>query len=194
MTVFLASPETGVGLKIEIPFGSSDIKALMSYYVGVRAWSKGSTYSYFHEIGSDERELSPIQFHTVLSNTVGKFKKPLTFSFYKNGRKHFEPIVRFESSIRFENNDLSGKTRYLVTTDYWSVLPIEKSWESGSNRELEAETLRHSQSVYRIDSESGESEWLDGVRPSSIARMTPVKLSPEFQKLGELYEAASDSE
>lgn len=171
-------------LKIEIPFGASDIKALISYYVGVRAWSQEETRPQFHEIGTDEKELTAEEFHTVLTNNVGNDRKPLTFSFWENGKKQFEPIVRFESSIRLERV-VNGENRYLITTDYWSLRPEPKNWRSLASSKVDP-TLRHSQSVYIIG--GGKSEWLDGARPASVARMSPVKLSREFEKLSELYE------
>jgi hypothetical protein len=181
-------------LKVEIPFASSDVKALISYYVGVRAFSKADTRTHYREVGNDVRELSAEDFHLVLTNTLGRFKKPLTFSFWEDGKKHYEPIVKFESSFRLEVGK-NGENQYLVTTDFWSVRPEMKRWlieDKGSktNGIENDSTLRHSQSTYRI--QAGRSEWLDGVRPTSVARMTPVPLSLEFEKLGELYEPSAE--
>lgn len=179
--------------KIAIPFQSSDVKSLIAYYIGVRAWSQNSMNQNIREIGSIEHELSAKSFHQILTNTVGIQKAPLSFSFYEDGQKKYEPIVKYESNIRLERTE-NGESQYLITTDYYSLKPSEKSWRALSSLQNEEakqnKHLRHSQSVYRLKGE--QSEWIDGTRPSSLIRMNPVSLNQEFEKLGEIYNASHD--
>ena len=185
--------------EVEVPFGASDVKALIAYYVGVRAPGRGYSAP-AHTLGSADSELSAEAFHVVLANTVGRAGRPLTFSFWEQGTERFAPIVRFESSLRHDETT-AGRNRYLVTTDFWAVAPAPKRWkalrriesEASSERGLadEESGLRHFQAVYRID-EDGKSEWLDGVRPATLARANPTELAGDFEKLGELYEASPE--
>jgi len=169
------------GLDLEIPFAASDIKALISFYVGVRMKDR---HPDLHQIG---RESSPIEagdYHTLLSNMVGIQGHPLNSLFVVGGEILPKPITRFESEIRIQEPNV-----YLVTSHLYTPVLRSPHFKAADPTE---QTVEERMDVnYRLIVDKNQkiiqSEWLDGSRPIAALRAAPLELTPEFEKLGELY-------
>ncbi len=169
------------GLDLEIPFAASDVKALISFYVGVRMKDR---HPDLHQIG---RESSPIEagdYHTLLSNMVGIQGHPLNSLFVVGGEILPKPITRFESEIRIQEPNV-----YLVTSHLYT--PVLRSPHFKAADPTEQNVEERMDVNYRLIVDQNQkivrSEWLDGSRPIAALRAAPLELTPEFEKLGELY-------
>lgn len=120
---------------IEIPFGSSDIKALLSFayakllvrdedVLGKRCEQK----SLMDEDKCDD-DLSPLSFHVVLANQLGLRGKTIIADIdrYKEVWNH--PIVSFKSSVEDIKNVPEGKKTVIKTKLKYIDVSEKNSWE-----------------------------------------------------------------
>lgn len=173
------------GLDLEIPFAASDIKALISFYVGVRMKER---HPDLHQIGRESNPIEAGDFHTLLSNMVGIQGHPLNSLFVVGGEILPKPITRFESEIR-----IVEPNTYLVTSHLYTPVLRAPHFKAADPTEQSVE--ERIDTNYRLVVDKNQkiirSEWLDGSRPIAALRAAPLELTPEFEKLGELYEPVS---
>lgn len=119
---------------VEIPFGSSDIKALLTW-----AYSKviirpedslgkrceGNDFS--HEYC--DNDLSALSFHVVLTNKLGLRSQPIIADMdrYKEVWNH--PILSYESTIEKMVSSPTGRTAIIKTEMIYLDVLAQNSWE-----------------------------------------------------------------
>ncbi len=191
---------------INIPFGTSDIKALLSYY-----------YANFHTTsipqlgtrcedpyGSDEAaaecndDLTAASFHIALANRIGKNKRSIFADIdrYKDVWNH--PIHSYKSEVMEENEPTSGapagtvKTLTIQTrisypdkTNHNSWEPMKSSWHQSTVRRVYSYELHLNRDGNIIGS-----KWRSSDRPDFLWGMDKVN---EFKGyLSELNKLVND--
>lgn len=179
---------------ILIPFGSSDIKALLSYYyafhhdvpvthqIGKRC---NNNRRIFNRGSPDEcqGDLNPGSFHLALSNTIGLKKMSFLMDVKRYKEVWNQPVVSYESIVTDEDNTPSEnategtirvvrvetKVAYINESEINSWYPV-----LGTESQMEA-TARYEYLLYL--NSSGEiigGKWKSGERPDFIWRRPPV--------------------
>lgn len=165
-----------------IPFGSSDIKALLTYYYSKQLVRMNDQYGQRCErngLLEDDQcddDVSPVAFHAILANTLGL--RGMTFIMdierYKEVWNH--PIVSYESKIRSDKRNNGRRSIIVQTTLNYTDVVERASWEPTNG------TYSHMTSQYvvsyklELDREGNmlSGMWLTNNRPDFIWRMSRV--------------------
>lgn len=179
---------------ILIPFGSSDIKALLSYYyafhhdvpvthqIGKRCNNNRRIFGW----GTPEEckgDLNPGSFHLALANTIGLKRQSFLMDVKRYKEVWNQPVIAYESLVTDEDNTPSRKTTegttkvirvetkviYVNESEINSWYPIQ-----GTENQIEAEA-RYEYLLYL--NSSGEiigGKWKSGERPDFIWRRPAV--------------------
>ncbi len=185
---------------IQIPFGSSDIKALISYY-----------YAYHHDVASThqmgkrcnmnfepacDQDLNAGAFHIVLTNTVGLEGESMIADVERKRQVWNHAVSEYTSTV-VESSALPAKdsakgtvTRARVKTDMTFVQAIkENSWYPTHGTPNHINGVRKYEYYVDLDA-SGKiigGEWLSKARPDFIWQMEKATaFKAPFNRLPEL--------
>ncbi len=183
---------------ILVPFGSSDIKALISYYYAfhheVRSTNQMGKRCFFMGPGCDE-DLNAGAFHIVLTNTVGKGESMIAD--VERGRQVWNHAVSEYTSNIVDANLAPGKKsakgtvrRVHLRTDMTFVRGIEKnSWYPTLGTPDHLNGVRNYEYTLDIDAFGRiiGGDWISKVRPDFIWEMEKATtFSGNFKKLSQL--------
>lgn len=159
-----------------IPFGSSDIKALLSWayskallsendILGKRCEGEINTIEDFCE-----DDLSAMNFHLALANLVGLRGKSLIADIERGKAVWNHPIISYSSKItgRYQGRKLIIKT----TLNYLEVSP-QNSWEK-QPRIYSKVTLTYGLDLNK-EGNITSGEWISNERPDFIWRISAIK-------------------
>ncbi len=165
---------------IRIPFASSDIKALLTFYRGEVVTStyvqhewRAETHVLGGSCGSENPtdpscyDTNPGAFHIALTNRVGLEKKNLFLDADNSREKWNQPIFRYDSKVLWSQEPSSGASEeavaeYVVETEAEWTLEIEPQWTPVLNtntQHTKVETFRYTLEVDR-DGEIVGGQWL----------------------------------
>lgn len=185
---------------IMIPFGSSDIKALLSYY-----------YAYDHKVESTNQmgrrcmtgigpgcsnDLNAGAFHIVLTNKLGLEKTSFIADVERGRQVWNHAVTKYVTTI--VNHNLAAGTaaakgtvrRVQVKTVMTFVLKItDNSWYPTNGTENHVDEVRHYEYTLELD-QAGQilgGEWISRARPDFIWTMEKVKnfVTP-YEKIADL--------
>lgn len=183
-----------------VPFGSSDIKALVSYYYAYH-YSPSST----HQMGRRcdgtnhcQNDLNAGAFHIVLSNTLG-LEGSSFIADIENGREVWNQVAHHYQSkivqkrIKPTATSAPGTTEVLRMKTKFTVVfnIVRNSWTPVIGTELQ--TYKDLEFEYLLElNREGEiigGEWLSTVRPDFLWFVAKTKkFDTTFSKLGDLLE------
>lgn len=176
---------------IEIPFASSDIKALTAHYYGARAKEKLDRKqiggSCFGETDARCRAIDPASFHVILANMIGLYKRPFIADVDPTDFTDHRPVIAFDTDIRFES---VGYYRVTTMVEYSRVRAPQ--W-----RPFEFYNLDTDRAIYEYTLEVNSNDeivrgdWLSEKRPEFVWRSGFPALDHEFAILKDLYRAAN---
>ena len=123
---------------VEIPFGSSDIKALLSWAyskvlikneesLGKRCEDDGDYESDYHENCNDD--LSALSFHVVLTNKIGLRSQPIIADMDRFKEVWNHPILSYSSTIEKMVSAPHGRTGIIKTQMVYLDVIEKNSWE-----------------------------------------------------------------
>lgn len=157
---------------VEIPFGTSDIKALLTYaYSKILIADGESIGKRCEEIGLLEEDfcnndLSPVSFHAVLTNKLGLRGKSVIMDIDRYREVWNHPVVSFESTITRMKQTRSGKFVELKTKLTYVDVVEENSW-TPLPRILSHMTVRYEITLDDKGNMTG-GRWLTRERPDFI--------------------------
>lgn len=177
---------------IIIPFGSSDIKALLSYYYAFihkientqqmgRRCPRGN--GWFNWNGDCKNDLNAGSFHIVMTNKVGRRNESFLVDIERYKEVWNHPIVgyvsRVEGEMPVERNAPAGTAKTLkVRTKVSYVNESEKnSWNPVRNTADQALIVRDYSYLIHLDIKNDiiGGEWLSQDRPDFLWTMGPTQ-------------------
>lgn len=185
---------------INIPFGSSDIKAMLSYY-----------YAYHHKVSTTNQmgrrcmtgvgpgcsnDLNPGAFHIVLTNKLG-LEKTSFVADVEGGRQVWNHAVTKYVSTIVNDNMSAGVTsargtvrRIQVKTVMTFVLKIkENSWYPTNGTEDHVDEVRNYEYTLELDAQGKiiGGEWISKARPDFLWNMeTAQSFNHPYSRISEL--------
>lgn len=201
---FFAEPKpvlyTERNTKIEVPFSSSDVKALLSYYfqvVATKDWVmkkisriRKQKSSSAKSVASEDLSLDPHLVHTILGNIFEKRKNSdelysLGVEIQKGLYRSTRPLLGYKSDVR-----LQPKGNYLVKTILKLAPRKAPQWEPYGLFSLEFNFLEFE---YELNSDSRghlvSSQWLGENRILSLVLADePPSVAKDYNLLSSLYQ------
>jgi hypothetical protein len=192
---------------ISIPFGSADVKAMLSYYqgqvaqaptqfLGLRCNVKIEDYDSARANADDCKGVNAGAFHIVLANQIGIKNQSFIADVTRDFQVWNHPIAGFSSSIQ-SKADISptaapGTVRELqVQTRMFYVVESNAQWSSLVASDYT--TARNYNYTLELN-DSGEiigGEWLQADRPDFLWNQQRVPFTRDFEALEKLYEAST---
>jgi hypothetical protein len=193
---------------LKIPFGSSDIKAMLSYYLaqvangpvrflGTRCDIDLATAPY-GALSPECRDTNAGAFHVVLANQIGLMRKSFIADITRDAEVWNQPISGFRSRVIGERQGASpgaapGTVREVtLETSMAYVSEITPVWElvGARNDVLDSAAYR-----YRLELNSAGDivggEWESEAQPDFLWNMEAVQFSGAYAALGDIYKAAT---
>lgn len=162
---------------IRIPFGSSDIKALLSYYY--HAIHKSSD---IQQMGQNE-ELNAGAFHVILASNVGIRNESFLVDLDQSEKVMAHPVksyaYRVEEELKPESDAPRGCTRVLRVRSKVNYLAstLQNSWEPILGTALQSVVAKEYQYLIylNLNNEIIGGEWLSDDRPDYLWTAGPSK-------------------
>jgi len=165
---------------IEIPFASSDIKALTSYFYSQKAGKKLKTW----KVGT-ERAIDPASFHIILANMTGIYERPFIGDLTNGELPDHRPIVGFDTDIRFES---AGYYRVRTTIEYSRIRAPQ--WQPYGFYNLDTDHVVYEYTLeVNTKNEIVRGNWISELRPEYVWRSNLPALDLEFEELRNLYQS-----
>jgi hypothetical protein len=184
---------------IAVPFGSSDIKALVSYYYAfkhdVKTYQMGRrcNFNIGPQCGDD---LNAGAFHIVLTNRVGLDQESFVADVERGRQVWNHAINRYATTVVNANlapsrDSATGtKRRVHVKTVMSFVLEIKKnSWEPTLGTDDHVDDVRNYEYILELDGEGKiiGGEWISAARPDFIWTKSKVtNFEGQFARISEL--------
>jgi hypothetical protein len=167
---------------IEIPFASSDIKALTSFYYSQKAGKNLKTWK-----AGITQAIDPATFHIILANMTGLYERPFIGNIVRSDLPDHRPIVGFDSDIRFES---TGLYRVRTTIEYSRIRAPQWQPYEFYNLDTDREVFEYTLEVNTKD-EIVRGNWTSAVRPQFVWRSNLPALDLDFEELRDLYQSVS---
>lgn len=208
---------------IEIPFGASDIKALLAIYmaqfadggvrlVGARCntqaksdWEKTGDTGFPRAL-TECQDVNPGSFHIVLANYVGEWNQSLVGDLVNGAEVWNYPIYEYKTYLLGEQPPTAGKAapgtvrELKVQTDLRLKIEIDPPNAHNFNETGQQDVGDHHlsyQYVLELNA-AGEiigGEWITPLHADFLwTQPAPAQFKQYFSKLGELYEASMQAD
>ncbi len=191
---------------ISIPFGSSDVKALLSFYyayevesptyqVGLRCFLGRGLRALARGCGDD---VNAGAFHIIMANKLGLERRGFLADVDRLKEVWNQPITGFKTEIIQTRAASSGAasravTEVLVRTDLIYGSEIEPQWDTVLGTDLQTYEKLELEYTIELDQQGKivGGEWISWVRPDFLWFRGKAPFTGEFTKLEELYNAAT---
>lgn len=125
---------------VVVPFGSSDIKALITYYYAIdqgNAPTVGRRCNFGQWTGGEtdcDQDLNAGAFHIIIANRIGLARQGLIMDVERLDQVWNQPVIAYSSKVTAEftpgRDAARGTVReFRLTTQVWYVNEIENNWE-----------------------------------------------------------------
>jgi Transglutaminase elicitor len=193
---------------ISVPFGSSDVKALLSLYQGnlANAPSKMLGARCNLDLSSNPsarnnpecRDTNAGSFHVVLTNQIGLMRQSFLADVTRDAEVWNQPIHRFSSEIVGYQGPSAGAAagtvkEAIVQTVMEYTVEINPSYNAtnGTPRHQDArKTYQYRLELNQADEIIG-GEWISAERPDFLWTQEKASFSGYWTKLGEIYSISS---
>lgn len=192
---------------IEIPFGSSDVKAMLSYYyayfvkeptrqVGLRCFLPRGVRGLSRGCGKD---LNPGAFHIIMANKLGVERVGFLADVDPYREVWNQPITSFKSEIIMTRAAGSRAARNAVTevmvrTEMYYGSEIDPQWAPALYTPAQLYEKKELEYTIELDAAGNivGGEWISEMRPDFVWFREKAAFTGEFEILGKLYDAATN--
>lgn len=191
---------------IKIPFGASDVKALLSFYyayevntptqqVGLRCFLGRGISILARGCGDD---VNAGAFHIITANKLGIERKGYLADVDRLKEVWNQPITGFKSTVLQSRPASSGAAKtavseVLVRTDLTYGSEIDPQWEAVLGTPVQ--TYEKLELEYTVELDAGGNivggKWESWIRPDFLWFRGKAPFTGDFTELGDLYEAAT---
>jgi hypothetical protein len=191
---------------IEIPFGASDIKGLLSFWQGQVA--RGQTYfvasrcnwdiheSPEHSDDPECRDMNAGAFHISITNKIGKLQQGFVADVTRDLQVWNQPVYAYSTSVVSEQAPSEGAAagtvkEIRVATDMTYAVELQQQWDPTG---VQPRTVTYQ---YRVELDAsgniigGDWEKEQWDRPDFLWTQSRPNFSGSWTKLGDLYNAAT---
>lgn len=208
------------GEKVELAFGSSDIKALLSYFQAVHATSQSfgigrkcreelKTSSGLNNAGAECQDTNAGSFHLLMTNLIGMKKQGFVIDVVADKEVWNQPVFKFEASIGSPQTPSSSAAfgtveERTVNTVLYYTKEKEPSWQVHGEAGHAVQKVEYTYSV-EIDKDGKiiGGRWISYDRPDYITmRIKPRDFirrrrdgrvqSDYWAKIGEILSASKE--
>ncbi|MBY0516611.1 MAG: hypothetical protein K2P81_06880 [Bacteriovoracaceae bacterium] len=191
---------------IKIPFGSSDIKALLSFYyayevntptqqIGLRCFVGRGLRVLARGCGDD---VNAGAFHIIMANKLGLERKGFLADVDRLKEVWNQPITGFTSKILQSRPASSGASKQavsevLVQTDLTYGSEIEPQWEAVLGTSIQTYEKIELEYTVELDAQGKivGGKWESWIRPDFLWFRGKAPFTGDFKDLEKLYEAAT---
>ena len=190
---------------LSVPFGSSDIKALLSYHQGQVAVNVPTRFLASRcnadlstnpgaALSPECKDVNAGSFHIVLSNQISR-NLPFVADVTRDLQVWNQPVYAYKSSIIKEQLPSAGaaagtKKEVVVQTSMTYGLEVEPQWQDLRNNQL----LGSKTYLYRLElSDTNEiigGEWMSQERPDFLWSQNKPSFDGYFAGLDRIYQAS----
>ncbi len=190
---------------IEIPFGASDVKALLSFHqarsgrsliLGERCDSDLASVPSASDTAAC-RDTNPGSFHLVLTNEIGRRKKAFVMDVTRDVEVWNQPVHSFQSRKASERPASPGSApgtaiEYEIITDVSYVVEVRAAWERHVGTTGNAKKYARYRYFLEVDARGAivGGSWISTDRPDFLWTTTPAKFTGFFARLKDLYLAS----
>jgi hypothetical protein len=189
---------------IQIPFASSDIKALLTYFQQYRRPNSSINFlglrcnSGQPGVSRECRDVNAGSFHIILTNLIGRNRQVVVGDLYNGDQVWNYPIFEYQSRVTSENTPRypsaapgTVQIKTFVTQIRHASLVRPESRPHGMNPSVTAtKTFSYTVELNAAGQIIG-GEWISRDRPDFLWRQTAPAFNGYFTHLGRLYASAA---
>jgi hypothetical protein len=186
---------------IAVPFGSSDVKALLSYYYAeiadVETAQIGLRCDSPLRLGSACRDVNPGSFHVVLANQIGIRKQGFTAEVDRGKQVWNQPVVEYRTQLlkklRVRGPVAPGTVElYKVRTDMIYTAEIEPRWEPVIGTDEQNEHVKTYEYTLEIGAQGQilGGEWISRDHPDFFWISSPETFQGYYSGIYQIYRPA----
>lgn len=192
---------------LSIPFGSSDVKALLSYFQGQAA--TGPTYVMGSRCDINLtwnpqasnlpqcRDVNAGAFHVITANFLGRWQKSYLADVTRDEQVWNQPVYQFATRINNYQQPSYGAApgtvqEAVITTTIYYMVGINAQWQSTLNtstQKFDSKTFTYTVELNGVGQIIG-GQWLTVDRPDFLWLRPADNFSGYFTALGPLYNAS----
>ena len=182
---------------VEIPFGASDIKGLISY-TAARQNLESVVIGRYCPIGlsfgfPNCQDINPGSYHVILANELGLRKQSFPADIDPGKQAWNQPLIGFEFEVLGSAFSEESARAYRIRSKLRYVDELEQSrWEPVSGTKYEVSSVQESEYVLELDSEGRITGgyWLTKyVHPDVFWKpQRSIRFEGDFDRVPELYE------
>jgi hypothetical protein len=190
---------------ISIPFGSSDVKALVLYVQqsGIDTRFVGSRCNSDDDVDADDpecRDINAGSFHVILANQIALLQQGFVAEVNRTSQVWNQPVYGFTSEVQSVSTDVypgaaPGTTSVAtVRTSMRYIVEMGPSWSAMPFADF---TAQGSESTYdytvELDAHGDVigGEWISTRHPDFLWTQTAPRFSGYFKEVATIYEAAT---
>ena len=190
---------------IRVPFGSSDVKALLSYYYGVVDYQPGPQVGLRCQgisLRGACKDVNAGAFHVVLTNQIGLLDESFNLDIDRTREIWNQPVTGYKTRVlsRRRNNRMRARrtgvhTVYEVRTVLTYANDDRKpSWEpvmenENDDKRFASKTLEYTVEVNGWGQVVG-GNWISHTRPDFLWTRPKVEFKGYYQGIGEIFQPA----
>lgn len=167
---------------IQVPFGSSDIKAILTYYYGVDQFKQAPQVGtrcfvprFLGSMFSKCNGANAGAFHSILANRIGRMQRSFTLDISRGKEVWNHPVISYESAITQTGSPVSGSAygtvrRVLVETTMLIADEIEPTSEAvlgTAKQKIKPQEYEYWLELGASDEILG-GEWVSATRPDFL--------------------------
>lgn len=191
---------------VRVPFGSSDVKALLSWYMALHnttgSIGLGGRCNLGGSIGmstSSCRDANAGAFHIVLANMIGRFKEGFIIDIARAAEVWNQPVYGFRTRELSRQRPSPGaaigtQQEVLVESEINYTIEVEPQWDA-LGQLLERPAVASLIYRYRLELDGqGQikgGEWLQDARPDFLWMQQRGVFSGEHRAIEKIYESST---